>query len=105
MKVRLKVLPDKLRGGAWPSPVRAVRCPVKSGNERDLHRQLPASPIGTSGTLAGPLPIRQRKEEATAGQYALNPPGYTRPAMVGTEGPNPERGRQSLNPIVVGIEG
>ncbi len=35
MKARLKVLPDKLRGGAWPSPVRAVRCPVKSGNDRD----------------------------------------------------------------------
>ena len=40
MKARLKVLPDKLRGGAWPSPVRAVRCPVKSGNEQDLHPQL-----------------------------------------------------------------
>jgi hypothetical protein len=35
MKVKLKTLPDKLRGGAWPSPARAVRCPVKSGNERD----------------------------------------------------------------------
>ncbi len=35
MKARLKVLLDKLRGGAWPSPVRAVRCPVKSGNDRD----------------------------------------------------------------------
>ena len=35
MKARLRVLPDKLRGGAWPSPVRAVRCPVKSGNDRD----------------------------------------------------------------------
>ena len=105
MKARLKVLPDKLRGGAWPSSVRAARCPVKSGNERDLHRQLPASPIGTSGTLTGPLPIRQRREEATAGQYAPNFPGHTRPAMVGTEGSDPERGRQSLNPIVVGTEG
>ena len=35
MKARLKVLLDELRGGAWPSPVRAVRCPVKSGNDRD----------------------------------------------------------------------
>ncbi len=35
MNARLKVLLDKLRGGAWPSPVRAVRCPVKSGNDRD----------------------------------------------------------------------
>ena len=37
MKARLKVLLDELRGGAWPSPVRAVRCPVKSGNDRDPH--------------------------------------------------------------------
>ena len=35
MKVRLKTLPDELRGGAWPSPARTVRRPVKSGNERD----------------------------------------------------------------------
>ena len=41
MKVRLKVLPDKLRGGAWPSSVRVVRCPVKSGNEQDPHPTLP----------------------------------------------------------------
>ena len=40
MKARLKVLPDELRGGAWPSPVRAVRCPVKSGNDRDPHPPL-----------------------------------------------------------------
>ena len=37
MKVRLKVLPDKPRGGAWPPSVRAVKCPVKSGNEQDLY--------------------------------------------------------------------
>ena len=40
MKVRLKTLPDKPRGGAWPSPARAVKCPVKSGNERDPRCQL-----------------------------------------------------------------
>ena len=40
MKARLKVLLDELRGGAWPSPVRAVRCPVKSGNDRDPHSLL-----------------------------------------------------------------
>ena len=40
MKVRLKTLLDKPRGSAWPSSARAVRCPVKSGNERDLHLQL-----------------------------------------------------------------
>ena len=40
MKVSLKGLPDTLRGGAWPSSACAVRCPVKSGNKRDLRAQL-----------------------------------------------------------------
>ena len=103
MKARLKVLPDKLRGGAWPSPVRAVRCPVKSGNDRDPHPLLP--PAFEPSTLGRLPPIRRRKERATAGQYAPNPPGHTRAAMAGTEGSNPERGEQSRKPAVVGIEG
>ena len=41
MKVRLKSVPDKLRSGAWPSSVRVVRCPVKSGNEQDPCPMLP----------------------------------------------------------------
>ena len=36
MKVSLKGLPDEPRGSAWPPSARAVRCPAKSGNERDL---------------------------------------------------------------------
>ncbi len=40
MKVSLKVLPDEPRGSAWPPSARAVRCPAKSGNERDLYLQL-----------------------------------------------------------------
>ncbi len=40
MKVRLKVLLEEPRGGAWPPSARAVRCPAKSGNERDLCPQL-----------------------------------------------------------------
>ena len=43
MKVRLKVLPNKPRDSAWPPSVRAVKCPVKSGNEQDLHSLLPPS--------------------------------------------------------------
>ena len=31
MKARLKILPDKPRGGAWPSSARGANCPVKSG--------------------------------------------------------------------------
>ncbi len=42
MKARLKTLPNKLRGVAWPASARAVRCQVKSCNERDLRPQLPA---------------------------------------------------------------
>ena len=42
MKARLKVLPNKLRGSAWPSSARTVKRAVKSVNERDpcLHLQL-----------------------------------------------------------------
>ncbi len=40
MKVSLKGLLDEPRGSAWPPSARAVRCPVKSGNERDLYPQL-----------------------------------------------------------------
>ena len=81
MKARLMALPDELRGGAWPSPVRAVRCPVKSGNERDPHPYLPADPVGMPGTIGELLAIvqqkkifcwiarSQRKGRATAGQY------------------------------------
>ncbi len=43
MKVSLKGLLDEPRGSAWPSSAHAVRCPVKSGNEQDLHLQLPAT--------------------------------------------------------------
>ena len=53
MKARLKVLPDELRGGAWPSPVRAVRCPVKSGNERDPYLQLLPLPERMAGLIEG----------------------------------------------------
>ncbi len=44
MKDSLKGFPNEPRGSAWPSSARAVRCPVKSGNERDLHTQLLTRP-------------------------------------------------------------
>ena len=40
MKLRLKILADKPRSVAWPASVRAVRCQVKSCNERDPCLQL-----------------------------------------------------------------
>ena len=36
MKVLLNGVLDTQRGGAWSSSARAVRCSVKSENERDL---------------------------------------------------------------------
>ncbi len=90
MKVMLKTLPDEPRGGAWPSSARAVKCPVKSGNERDLYPQL----LTTSGIehIVGTALETGRKVQATVGLYAPNPLGYTRATMVGTMGYDPERG-------------
>ncbi len=94
MKVRLKVLPNEPRGGAWPSSARAVKCPVKSGNEQDLHLQLLASLLMIEHIVGTALETR-RKEQATIGLYAPNLLGYTRATMVGTMGYNSERRSQS----------
>ncbi len=90
MKVMLKTLPDEPRGGAWPSSARAVKCPVKSGNERDLYPQLLTNFVieHIVGTALG----TGRKVQATVGLFAPNPLGYTRATMVGTMGYDPERG-------------
>ena len=58
MKVRLKTLPDELRGGAWRSPARTVRRAVKSVNERDPRPMLvPLAPArGHSWGTAGDKP-------------------------------------------------
>ena len=93
MKARSKVVLDKLRGGAWPSPVRAVRCPVKSGNERDPHPLLLSFLYGGSRTRRRLPVLNWRREGATAGQHAPNLPGHTRAAMARTAGSDPERGR------------
>ena len=42
-----------MRGAAWLSSARAVRCQVKSYNERNPCVQLPASEVGDSGQTAG----------------------------------------------------
>ena len=90
MKVRLKTLLDKPRGSAWPSSARAVRCPVKSGNERDLRLQFLTTLRGIEHTV-GTAPVTERKVQATVGLYAPNPLGYTRATMVRTMGYNSER--------------
>ena len=43
---------DGYTGAAWLSSARAVRCSVKSGNERNPCYQLPASKVGDSGETA-----------------------------------------------------
>ncbi len=90
MKVRLKVLLDKPRGSVWPSSARAVRCPVKSGNERDLHLQLLTSRKMIEHIVGTALETR-RKVQAMVGLYAPNLLGYTRSTMVRTMGCNSER--------------
>ena len=43
-------------GAAWLSSARVVRCRVKSLNERNPYRQLPAGNAGDSGETAGVKP-------------------------------------------------
>ena len=89
MKVNLMGLPNEPRGSAWPSSARAVRCPVKSGNERDLYLQLLTS-FAIEHIVRTALE-KGRKVQATIGLYAPNLLGYTRATMVGTMGCNTER--------------
>ena len=44
---------DYLQGAAWLSSARAVRCQVKSYNERNPCRKLPACKDGDSSETAG----------------------------------------------------
>ncbi len=90
MKVSLKGLPNKPRGGAWPSSARAMKCPVKSGNERDLYLQLLAA-LRRTEHIAGTALETGRKVQATVGLYAPNLLGYTRATMVRTMGCDSER--------------
>ena len=89
MKISLKGLSDEPRGSAWPPSARAVRCPVKSGNEQDLHPQL----LTTSGIehIVETALVRGRKVQATVGLYAPNLLGYTRATVVKTMGCNSVR--------------
>ena len=92
MKVSLKGLPNEPRGSAWPPSARAARCPVKSGNERDLYLQLLTGSFRTTEHIVGTALETRRKVQATVGLYAPNPLGYTRATMVATMGCHPERG-------------
>ena len=70
-------------GAAWLSSVRAVRCLVKSTNERNPFEQLPAGDAGNSAQTAR---LRGRKVGMTSSQYGPYIQGCTRATMAGTEG-------------------
>ena len=70
-------------GAAWLSSVRAVRCLVKSTNERNPLSVLPARNGGNSRTTAR---SRGRKVGMTSSQYGPYAQGCTRATMAGTEG-------------------
>ena len=85
-------LRDGYRGAAWLSSARAVRCWVKSRNERNPYCLLPAFRMGTQTRL----PVTNRRKVGTTssphGPYAQ---GYTRATMVGTKGSNTAKWSES----------
>ncbi len=87
---KLKTFPDEPRGSAWPSSARAVKCPVKSGNERDLRLQFLTTLRRIEHTVGTAL-VTERKVQATVGLYAPNLLGYARATMAVTMGCNSER--------------
>ena len=80
-------LRDGLQGAAWLSSARAVRCQVKSYNERNPYVQLPAGRAGDSGGTAGASreeggddvksarPLRPGRHTCYNGRYRGQPPG------------------------------
>ena len=79
-------------GGAWLSSARVVRCWVKSRNERNPRRVLPAV---RPGTHARPPASSRRKVGTTSSHHAPYALGCTRATMAGTEGCHPARGSGS----------
>ena len=69
-------------GAAWLSSVRAVRCLVKSSNERNPCEQLPA---GNAGNSVHTACLRRRKVGMTSSQYGPYIQGCTCDTMAGTE--------------------
>ena len=91
MKARLTTLPDELRGGAWPSSARAVRCPVKSGNERDPRPQLLPRPSGRGAHWGD---CRRKPEEGGGHGRSVCPetPGLHASCNGGDSGCRPRKG-------------
>ena len=77
---------EPFTGVAWPSSARAVRCWVKSRNERNPYRQLLSL---AKQSLIG------RKEGTTSGHHDPYVQGYTHATMAGTNGSEAARQSQS----------
>ncbi len=77
------------RGAAWLSSARAVRCSVKSGNERNPYVLLPAGHAGDSVQTAC---ASRRKVGTTSSHHGPYVQGYTRATMVATKGCQPAKG-------------
>ena len=92
------------RGAAWLSSARAVRCCVKSHNERNPRRQLPAREGGDSGGTAGASreeggddvksarPPRPGRHTCYSGRHSGPPPREG--ARIPKAGPGSDRGLQ-----------
>jgi hypothetical protein len=78
---------DGCTGAAWLSSARAVRCWVKSRNERNPYRQL-------SRLTRLPL-TRWRKVGMTSSQHGPYVLGYTHATMAETKSGEPARGSES----------
>ena len=78
---------DVMRGAAWLSSARAVRCRLKCHNERNPHLQLPPGQAGHSGETAGASceeggddvksarPLRPGRHTCYNDAYRGKPPG------------------------------
>ena len=91
-----------MRGAAWLSSARAVRCRVKSHNERNPCVQLPAIRLGT---LDGLPAQAERKAGMTSNQHGPYVRGDTRATMGGTEGGHAATRSGSRKPSSVRIGG
>ena len=89
--MKVAFLRGSCTGAAWLSSVRAVRCLVKSTNERNPFEQLPAGDAGNSAQTAR---LRGRKVGMTSSQYGPYAQGCTRATMAGTEGSETARWSQ-----------
>ncbi len=84
-------------GAAWLSSARVVRCPVKSGNERNPRYMLYVS-YGTAG-------IEPEEGGMTSSQHGLYIRGYTHATMASTMGRKIARWSQSSKLVSVQIVG